>query len=85
MVGVRPLRTLTGDGFVERLVAAGPLVRVTHQLAPPGVEVAGRVAGLVGWLEENVGALLTGRWAPGGPDGAMGDGGSESRAHAEQA
>jgi len=55
------LKTLTADGFVERLVSDGPPVRVSYRLTPAGTEVAGRIAELVEWLEENVGVLLAGR------------------------
>ncbi len=52
------LRTLTADGFVERVVEEGPPVRVEYRLTETGVEVASRVAELVEWLEVNVGVLL---------------------------
>lgn len=51
------LKTLTSDGFVERVVEDGPPVRVSYRLTEVGFEVASRVAELVEWLESNVGAI----------------------------
>lgn len=51
------LKVLTADGFVARVVDGGPPVRVAYALTDTGVEVATRVAELVEWLEENVGAI----------------------------
>lgn len=55
------LKTLSADGFVERVVEEGPPVRVGYRLTDAGTEVAGRVAELVEWLELNVGAIEAGR------------------------
>jgi DNA-binding HxlR family transcriptional regulator len=51
------LRTLVGDGFVERTVDDGPPVRVNYHLTATGVEVAARIAELVEWLEGSVGSV----------------------------
>lgn len=49
---------LEGDGFVAR--RAYPVVppHVEYSLTPMGREVADRVAGLVDWIEENLGRVL---------------------------
>jgi DNA-binding HxlR family transcriptional regulator len=52
------LKTLVADGFVERLVADGPPVRVAYQLTDVGTGAAERVAELVEWLEGNLGTIL---------------------------
>jgi DNA-binding HxlR family transcriptional regulator len=59
------LKTLVADGFVDRFVEDGPPVRVTYRLSDVGLEVATRVADLVEWLEENVGALEAAKAARG--------------------
>lgn len=55
------LKTLTGDGFVERIVDGGPPVRVSYRLSAAGIEVATRIADLVEWLEDNVAAIESAR------------------------
>lgn len=55
------LKTLSADGFVERVVGEGPPVRVEYHLTGTGIEVAGRVAELVEWLELNVGTIEASR------------------------
>lgn len=52
------LKVLAADGFVARVVAADAPVRVTYELTPHGREVAHRLAELVEWLQDNVGAVL---------------------------
>ena len=53
------LRTLEKDGFVLR--KAYPVVppKVEYQLTDFGTAVADRVLSLVGWLEDNVGNILS--------------------------
>lgn len=52
------LKVLAADGFVRRVVADDAPVRVTYELTDHGREVATRLAELVEWLQENVGAVL---------------------------
>lgn len=54
------LKVLVADGFVEREVSPETPVRVTYGLTPNGREVAHRLAELVEWLQDNVGAVLAG-------------------------
>jgi DNA-binding HxlR family transcriptional regulator len=67
------LKILVADGFVQRLVSEDPPVRVTYQLSDAGREVASRVADLVEWLEENLGAIAAAREVsqPSGRTGAV--------------
>lgn len=52
------LKQLVADGFVRRIVTDDQPVRVTYELTAAGREVATRLADLVEWLEDNVGAVL---------------------------
>ena len=52
------LKVLVADGFVQRVVATDTPVRVSYELTPNGHEVATRLAELVEWLQEHVGAVL---------------------------
>ncbi|GAA4535433.1 helix-turn-helix domain-containing protein [Pseudonocardia xishanensis] len=44
------LRTLEGDGFLERRVLATTPPQVSYLLTEPGEEVTAHLAGLVGWI-----------------------------------
>ena len=52
------LKVLVSDGFVRRVVADDTPVRVSYELTDHGREVASRLADLVEWLQEHVGAVL---------------------------
>jgi DNA-binding HxlR family transcriptional regulator len=52
------LRDLERDGLVVRRQYPSVPPRVDYTLTPAGVEVAERVSGLIGWLEEHVGDLV---------------------------
>jgi DNA-binding HxlR family transcriptional regulator len=63
---------LEQDGFVQRIVHSAAPPRVEYRLTPLGREISARMVELVGWIEENLEALLAarhqvdGRAAPGG-------------------
>ncbi len=48
------LRTLEGDGFVLREVAATTPPQVTYSLTPLGEGIAERVTGLVDWIADRI-------------------------------
>ena len=48
------LRTLEGDGFVLREVAATTPPQVTYSLTPLGEGIAERVTGLVDWISDRI-------------------------------
>lgn len=55
------LSTLEADGFVERTAYPEVPPRVEYRLTPLGAEMAERVEGLVGWIEENLPRVLKAR------------------------
>ena len=55
------LATLEADGFVERTAYPEVPPRVEYRLTPLGAEMAERVEGLVGWIEENLPRVLKAR------------------------
>jgi DNA-binding HxlR family transcriptional regulator len=52
------LREFERDGLVERRQYPVVPPRVEYSLTPPGTEVARRLHGLIGWLEEHVRDLI---------------------------
>lgn len=55
------LTTLEADGFVERTAYPEVPPRVEYRLTPLGAEMAERMEGLVGWIEENLPRVLKAR------------------------
>ena len=55
------LATLEADGFVERTAYPEVPPRVEYRLTPLGEEMATRMEGLVGWIEENLPRVLKAR------------------------
>ena len=55
------LRALAADGFVERTVIPAAPPQVSYRLTASGDQVAGHVVGLVGWIEQNLPAILAAR------------------------
>ena len=53
------LQQLEGDGFVRRRDHGEVPPRVDYALTPLGREAAQHVVALVGWIEGNLGAILT--------------------------
>jgi DNA-binding HxlR family transcriptional regulator len=52
---------LEQDGFVQRIVHSAAPLRVEYRLTPLGREISARMVELVGWIEENLEALLAAR------------------------
>ncbi|MCB1391227.1 MAG: helix-turn-helix transcriptional regulator [Rhodobacteraceae bacterium] len=55
------LQQLEADGLVLRRDHGEVPPRVDYSLTPPGLEAAGHLVGLVGWIEENIGTLVAAR------------------------
>jgi DNA-binding HxlR family transcriptional regulator len=55
------LRALAADGFVERTVIPAAPPQVSYRLTATGDQVAAHVVGLVGWIEQNLPAILAAR------------------------
>lgn len=55
------LRALAADGFVERTVIPAAPPQVSYRLTASGDQVAAHVVGLVGWIEQNLSAILATR------------------------
>ena len=54
------LQVLEADGFVDRRAFDVVPPHVEYRLTDTGREVAGHVAVLAGWIEDNLGRILTG-------------------------
>jgi len=57
------LQQLEGDGLVRRHDYGEVPPRVEYSLTPLGLEAAGHLVALVGWIESNIGAILQARAA----------------------
>lgn len=54
------LRTLEGDGFVDRRVTPAIPPQVSYSLTPVGAELSTRVVGLVDWINGHVLEIVPG-------------------------
>jgi DNA-binding HxlR family transcriptional regulator len=55
------VKALEGDGFVDRTAHLEVPVRVEYSLSATGREVAGRIAELTDWIQENIGEIEAAR------------------------
>lgn len=55
------LQQLEGDGFVHRKDYGEVPPRVEYSLTPLGMEAAGHLVSLIGWIEGNIGTIVASR------------------------
>ena len=57
---------LEQDGFVQRIAHPVAPPKVEYRLTPLGEEISGKLGDVAGWIEDNLGAMLSARGrAPG--------------------